>query len=160
MRHPALIKSEPKMTGRVVLIVEDNQVQGKVISLLAKKHGFEVVVVRSGKEALDELAVDERIAMVLMDWMMADMDGLECTRRIRKRELKSGNARVPIVAMTAQSAPGDREKCLEAGMDDYLSKPFSGQDFLLVLNRWTGGNLVEGETQPESSRDDRVQERK
>jgi CheY-like chemotaxis protein len=71
-----------------------------------------------------------------MDWKMPDMDGIKCTSIIREQERGTG-AHVPIIAVTARALEGDSEKCLQAGMDDYLSKPFSSEDFRRILLKWT-----------------------
>jgi CheY-like chemotaxis protein len=108
-----------------------------VNALLASKQllrlGFRVTVVANGQEAVNTLG-KERFDLVLMDCQMPVMHGLEATRLIR--QLASDAARVPIVAMTANAQSADREECLAAGMDDYLSKPASLADLRGVLERW------------------------
>ncbi|MCG6894805.1 MAG: response regulator [Desulfobacteraceae bacterium] len=108
-----------------LLIAEDLPFNQKFITRLLDKWGFQYTVVEDGKRALDAL---ERHSydIVLMDVQMPEMDGLEATREIRKRE-KTGGAHVPIIAMTAHAMKGDRERCLDAGMDDYVSKPISSE---------------------------------
>jgi CheY-like chemotaxis protein len=102
--------------------------------------GCDVTIASGGKEGF-EAAISHTYDLVLMDCQMPDVDGYEATRQIRQWESFEGvsaqRARTPIVALTAHAMPGDREKCEAAGMDDYLSKPFSGQDLFNVLQRWT-----------------------
>ena len=90
------------------------------------------MVANHGKEALQKLT-EQPVDLILMDGQMPEMDGYTATRQIRERE--NGNRRVPIVAMTANAMAGDREKCLEAGMDDYITKPFKLSDFEGALQR-------------------------
>jgi CheY-like chemotaxis protein len=100
---------------------------------LLEKLGYRVEVADNGREAVDACERTSYDA-VLMDGQMPGMDGFEATRRIRARE--SDGARTPIIAMTASAMKGDRERCIEAGMDDYVSKPVSPEAFEEVLTRW------------------------
>jgi CheY-like chemotaxis protein len=104
-----------------VLLTEDNAINQKLAVRLLEKRGHQVVVARNGKEALETLK-RQKFDVVLMDVQMPEMDGFEATRRIRRSEQKTGG-RIPIVAMTAHAMKGDRERCLETGMDGYVSKP-------------------------------------
>ena len=136
--------AEAKMkTGIRLLLAEDNIINQKVAVHMLEKMGYRVDVVANGVEAMEATA---RIAYsaVLMDCQMPEMDGFEATRAIRQREalLAKSEAtsdgrqhaqRVPIIAMTANSMKGDRERCLEAGMDEYISKPVKSQDLTNVL---------------------------
>jgi signal transduction histidine kinase/CheY-like chemotaxis protein len=109
--------------ARRVLLVEDNVVNQLLAVEMLKLAGCEVTAVDNGPDAI--AAVErERFDVVLMDWQMPGMDGLEAIRRIRAREAERRSARVPIAAITANAMAGDRETCLAAGADDYLSKPF------------------------------------
>ena len=112
-----------------ILLTEDNAVNQLLAVRMLQKQGYTVGVANNGKEALAALA-RERFDLVLMDVQMPDMDGLEATSQIRKREKVMGVARQPIVAMTAHAIAGDRERCLDAGMDGYVSKPFRLADLL------------------------------
>jgi two-component system, sensor histidine kinase and response regulator len=114
-----------------ILLVEDNPVNQKVATHILEKHGHNVVVAGNGKEALDVLD-NEAFDVVLMDVQMPEMDGLEATVAIRARE-QGTNRHLPIVALTAQALPGDRESCLRAGMDGYLAKPVQIQPLLRAL---------------------------
>jgi CheY-like chemotaxis protein len=109
-----------------VLLAEDSLYNQKLAVALLERKGHRVVVANNGAQAV-ELARTQPFDLVLMDVQMPEMDGLEATRAIREREAATGASsaaeRLPIVAMTAQAMKGDREKCLEAGMDDYLTKP-------------------------------------
>ncbi len=116
-----------------VLLAEDNLVNQKVALIMLKKLGIEAEVVATGLEALDAL-VGVTYDLVLMDCQMPEMDGFEATRRIRERE--RGSRRLPVVAMTANAMVGDREKCLAAGMDDYIPKPVRMETLHGALARW------------------------
>ena len=118
-----------------VLIAEDNPVNQKVATRTLDKLGFRCEVANNGKEALAALE-RTRFDVVLMDCQMPEMDGFEATRRIRDGE--SGSERhLPVIAMTANAMAGDREACLQAGMDDYLAKPFNPSDLVSVIEKWT-----------------------
>jgi two-component system, sensor histidine kinase and response regulator len=104
-----------------ILLVEDNPVNQKVAQRLLEKAGHNVTVANNGREALDHIG-REAFGLVLMDVQMPEMDGLTATVAIRENERASGG-HVPIVALTANAMVGDRERCLEAGMDGYVTKP-------------------------------------
>jgi len=123
------------LRGRV-LLVEDNPVNRRVAQRLLDLHGLEVVAVGDGSEAIGRLE-REPYDLVLMDCLMPVMDGYTATRTWRERERTSGNdAHLPILAMTANAMAGDREKCLAAGMDDYISKPLDREALAAMLKRW------------------------
>ena len=115
-----------------VLLAEDNAINQKVARRVLEKQGFTVDCVVNGLEAV-EAVQKTRYDLVLMDCQMPGMDGLEATRRIRAAE--SPGTRLPIIALTANAMKGDREMCLEAGMDDYLPKPFNRDALLEKLQR-------------------------
>ncbi len=115
-----------------ILLAEDNLVNQKVAIRMLQKLGYQTDVVANGKEALDAVQ-RERYDVVFMDCQMPEMDGFEATRAIRALE---GDARrVPIVALTANAMEGDRDRCLSAGMDDYLAKPMNQEGLNKVLHR-------------------------
>ena len=116
-----------------ILLAEDNLVNQHLASRIIEKHGQTVVTAGNGREALRILEA-EAFDLVLMDVQMPEMDGFEATAEIRRRE-REGNTHIPIVAMTAHAMAGDRERCLGAGMDDYLTKPIRAQDLLNLIAR-------------------------
>jgi two-component system sensor histidine kinase/response regulator len=104
-----------------ILLVEDNLVNQRVASRLLENQGHSVVIAENGRVALDVLD-GSKFDLVLMDVQMPEMDGLTATAEIRRQEAGTGR-HLPIVALTANAMKGDRERCLEAGMDGYVSKP-------------------------------------
>ena len=133
-RH-SLREQRPPVAAHV-LVAEDNEVNQKVAVKILEKLGYRVELAENGKEALAACA-RRRYDAVLMDGQMPGMDGYEATRRIRERETRGGR-RVPIIAMTASAMKGDREKCLESGMDDYITKPVTPENVEAVLRKWVG----------------------
>jgi two-component system, sensor histidine kinase and response regulator len=137
----AAVPSRPLM----VLVAEDNVVNQRVAKSVLEKRGHTVTIANNGREAVDALAT-QRFDLVLMDVQMPEMDGLEATITIRRMEKMNGG-RTPIVAMTAYAMKGDQERCLEVGMDAYLSKPIRPEQLLATIDRLVGpakaGELVE-----------------
>jgi PAS domain S-box-containing protein len=119
-----------------VLLAEDNVVNQKLGVRLLEKRGHVVVVVSNGREALEVLE-REAFDLVLMDVQMPEMDGLEATQQIRQKE-KPGGRRLPILAMTAHAMKGDRERCLEAGMDGYIAKPIQPRELYDAIDALLG----------------------
>ncbi len=131
-----------------ILLVEDNPVNQKLAQLMLTKAGYGVEVAASGREAIDKYSADPgAFDLIFMDIQMPDMDGLQATEAIRR--LQHGHtaaaedarshfapARIPIVAMTAHAMKGDRERCLEAGMDDYITKPIQREKVLGIIKKW------------------------
>jgi CheY-like chemotaxis protein len=114
-----------------ILLAEDNLVNQKVACKLLERRGHDVTVVNNGAEALS--ALEQRaFDLILMDVQMPEMDGLEATRQIRGRERSTG-IHVPILAMTAHAMKGDKERCLAAGMDGYISKPIHVQSLMQTI---------------------------
>lgn len=121
-----------------VLIVEDNQVNKLVLEGILKKIGFRVISANNGKEAV-VIARQRYFHFILMDCQMPVMDGLEATRQIRK--LTGPVSKVPIIAITANVSPGNKDKCLAAGMNDYVKKPFNKSTLMLTINYWLSRQL-------------------
>jgi two-component system, sensor histidine kinase and response regulator len=134
MAHPA--EPHPPAVDRrcfTILLVENNLVNQKVATRFLEKKGHKVFLAESGQKALEawrERAFD----VILMDVQMAEMDGFEATAIIREQEKTSGR-HTPIIAMTAHAMVGDRERCLAAGMDDYVSKPINAADLFAAIQR-------------------------
>jgi CheY-like chemotaxis protein/HPt (histidine-containing phosphotransfer) domain-containing protein len=118
-----------------ILLAEDNITNQEVAVGILKKLGLRADAVANGAEAVKAL---ETIPydLVLMDVQMPEMDGLEATRQIRNPQSAVRNHQIPVIAMTAHAMQGDREKCLEAGMNDYVSKPISSQALVEALEKW------------------------
>jgi CheY-like chemotaxis protein/HPt (histidine-containing phosphotransfer) domain-containing protein len=119
-----------------VLVAEDNDVNRRFLTRVLEKHGHEAVTVANGRQAIDALArvAPQRFDVVLMDVQMPEVDGLSATVMIRQQERSTGT-HVPIVAMTAHAMSGDRERCLEAGMDAYVSKPVHPHELIAAVER-------------------------
>jgi CheY-like chemotaxis protein len=129
-----------------VLLVEDDEVNIHVAHSMLTALGLDVEIARDGDAALEALAA-RGFEAVLMDCMLPGVDGLEATRRWRDAEAARLSPRLPVIALTANAIKGDREKCLAAGMDDYLSKPFRLDDLRAVLERWIGEGAEPGGTE-------------
>jgi two-component system, sensor histidine kinase and response regulator len=129
----------PGITGRIlsVLLVEDNPINQQLAIRLLEKWGHRITLAVDGQEAVSRLCLGEHYDIVLMDMQMPVMGGIEATRRIRAHEAEHGTTRVPIVAMTANAMLGDRELCLAAGMDDYLSKPINQVELAAKLRMFS-----------------------
>ncbi|MFD0389532.1 response regulator [Tistrella bauzanensis] len=119
-----------------MLLVEDNPTNQAVVSILLEKEGYTVTIAGDGEQAVAACA-RTRFDLVLMDVQMPVLDGLAATRRIRDAETAAYQPRVPIIAMTANAMAGMRETYLEAGMDDYMPKPFRTEDLLALVARWS-----------------------
>ncbi len=125
----------PRPAGPRVLVVEDNPVNREVAVGMLEALGCRIDVADNGWRAIE--ALNARVYdAVLMDCQMPVMDGLSATAEIPRREAGAGQGRVPIIALTANAMEGDRERCLAAGMDDFLSKPFTQQQLATLLQRW------------------------
>jgi CheY-like chemotaxis protein len=133
----------PQLRPLRILLAEDSLVNQKLAVGLLEKHGHTVVVASHGKEAL-AASESHDFDLVLMDVQMPEMDGFEATSAIRAKEKQTG-IHVPIVAMTAHAMKGDRERCLEAGMDDYVAKPIRSQQLFETIEAVLGRSA---ETEP------------
>jgi signal transduction histidine kinase/DNA-binding response OmpR family regulator len=135
------IKEKAKHSVQI-LLAEDNLLNQKLAVLLLSKAGYSVAVANDGQAALDRYAESpDYFDLILMDIQMPKMNGLECTGRIRKLESESGTVgesrpRIPIIAMTANAIKGDRETCLENGMDDYIAKPIQRELVYQIVDKW------------------------
>ena len=125
--------SERRRNMAQILLAEDNPINQKLAVNLIQKAGFSLDVVDNGQMAVDAV-MNKAYTLVLMDVQMPEMDGIEATQTIRRKE--AAGTRTTIVAMTAHAMKGDRERCLAAGMDDYLSKPLEPQEFFQTINKW------------------------
>jgi two-component system sensor histidine kinase/response regulator len=125
---PIPASSAPSLT---ILLAEDNAVNQALAVRLLQKRGHKVVIAETGRAVLGAIG-KQFFDLVLMDIQMPEMDGLEATRAIRKIETLSG-AHLPILAMTANAMVGDKELCMEAGMDGYLTKPLSAKDLFAAI---------------------------
>jgi two-component system sensor histidine kinase/response regulator len=136
------VEIEPvQKRGLDILVAEDNTINQNVALRLLEKHGHRVAIAGNGLEAIARWE-KQRFDIVLMDVQMPEMGGYEATAEIRARELETGR-HIPIVAMTAHAMKGDRERCLLAGMDDYIPKPIQAQLLYEVINRLTTGHQEE-----------------
>ncbi len=124
---------ERRLSSARILLVEDNSVNQKVASRILERLGYRCDVAGNGQEGLDAVR-DRPYDLVLMDCQMPVLDGYQATRRIR--ELSEPVCRVPVIAMTAEALQGDRERCIEAGMDDYLSKPIDTERLARIIEQY------------------------
>ncbi|MDH4331551.1 MAG: ATP-binding protein [Desulfobulbaceae bacterium] len=141
------------LQGKKILLVEDNQFNQMLAQEVLGNEGIIVAVANNGREALAML--DDEVAAVLMDIQMPEMDGYEATRAIRGNQRF---AKLPIIAMTAHAMSGDREKCLAAGMDDYVAKPFNPEEIFAVLARYVGEGPTERARTPDVAKTELGQE--
>jgi len=118
-----------------VLLVEDHAINQMLATKLIERLGHEVLLAHNGEEGV-QAATSAPFDLVLMDMQMPVMDGLEATRAIRAFEAANGRPKVCIVAMTANADPADRKACADAGMDDFLAKPFKALDLADLFTRW------------------------
>ena len=145
------VLAEQRKTGLRLLLAEDNTINQKLAVVLLQKAGYSVDAVETGVQALEKFKTGQYSA-VLMDVQMPEMDGFESTRRIREWE-QENKGHIPIIAMTAHAMRGDRERCLEAGMDDYVSKPLEPKVLFSTLDRWLQASFAGKETASDSTQD-------
>ena len=122
------------LSSLAVLVAEDNAVNQAVVAAMLKSLGHRATLVANGREALEALARDD-FDLVLMDCNMPEIDGLEATRRLRAGSSAARDARIPVIALTANAMDGDRETCLAAGMDDFVAKPVTISTLRQVIDR-------------------------
>lgn len=134
----ASASSAPLEVGKRILLVEDNPVNQSVIEAMLRSLGMEVSVAHDGLQAVEQVR-QHQFAAVLMDCRLPQVDGYEATRRIRQLPACE---QLPIIALTANALQGDRERCMAAGMNDYLSKPFRRTELQRVLQRWLPGRTA------------------
>ncbi|MEC5397180.1 response regulator [Uliginosibacterium sp. H1] len=118
-----------------VLLAEDNPLNQELVCEFLADTPFAITIAENGQRAVD-VFTQQHFELVLMDCQMPIMDGLEATRVIRRIEAEKALQRTPIIAVTANAIRGDRDTCLAAGMDDYLSKPFSPEVLIELLVKW------------------------
>ena len=139
-RH--LVKEEERKEQQI-LLAEDNPVNQKVALALLQKVGHSVDIANNGEEAI-EMLKKKKYSLILMDIQMPLMGGFEATRQIRASE--AGKSHIPIIAMTAHAMKGDRERCIEAGMDDYVTKPIDKRALFATINRWSQNSPPDTDT--------------
>lgn len=147
--NPGILNPKP-LAGKYVLVVDDNHINRKLGPLLIAEMGGKFELAENGLQAVDACS-RKAFDLILMDVNMPVMDGLEATKRIRA--LESASHRTPIIALTANALPGDRERFIASGMDDYLSKPLSEKALLSMLNKWFPQDL----TLPPSTNHDEIE---
>ena len=150
----ARVKTEvrERPAGLKILLAEDNAVNRKLAVAVLEKHGWEVVPVSNGREALEAYS-SVMFDLILMDVQMPVMDGFKATAAIREKERGTGK-RIPIVAMTARALKEDKERCLAADMDDYVSKPMKAEQLIKTILRLTDCRLPRASTKPEGTFDE------
>lgn len=133
--------SEAKETKAHVLLAEDNIVNQKLAVRLLEKNGFKVDVAQNGLEAFEALSITNktRYNLVLMDVQMPVLNGLKATQKIRNSVNEVHDSNIPIIAMTANAMSGDKEMCIEAGMDDYLAKPINSKHMFEIIEKYSKG---------------------
>jgi CheY-like chemotaxis protein len=119
------------ITGKKILLAEDNDINRMIAAIVLKSNGYHITEVLDGKEAVTQLS-RQSFDLVLMDMQMPFMDGLEATRIIRKHI----NKKVPIIALTANEIKLEKDRCVQAGMNDFLMKPFDEKALVSIINKW------------------------
>lgn len=150
---------ELQLKGKI-LVAEDNIVNTELITLVLEKFGLRYETVENGEDALGAITEHEMdrlrdpYNLILMDCQMPFMDGFEATKRIRRWEAENSQAKLPIIALTANAMQGDKERCLSAGMDDYLAKPFTHEQLAVLLQDWLP--IVKKQTVSESKENEHL----
>lgn len=154
-KTPALITrhvlAEKRQNDLRLLLAEDNPINQKLAIVLLQKAGYSVDAVDTGLKAVEKVQTNH-YSLVLMDVQMPDMDGFEATQQIRLWEQSNGQ-HIPIIAMTAHAMAGDRDRCIDAGMDDYVTKPLEPRVLFSAIDRWTQNTSTEPETPIEPKKD-------
>jgi len=129
----ALHRSDPVLTGRKVLVVDDDMRNIFALTSALERYDMVVAYAENGRDGIEALKARTETDIVLMDIMMPELDGYETIRQIRAME---GYETLPIIALTAKAMKGDREKCIEAGASDYITKPVDVEQLLSLLRVW------------------------
>jgi signal transduction histidine kinase/CheY-like chemotaxis protein/HPt (histidine-containing phosphotransfer) domain-containing protein len=148
--HSSARPIEFTFTDKKILIVEDSEINQKVITIMLKRFGFNTEIANNGIEAL-KLLSKKNYDLVFMDMQMPEMDGIEATKELRKL-----NFTIPIIAMTANALSGDRETCLDAGMNDYLSKPVTLLQLQYIIHKWINTESAQTNIQYDSFSSDEL----
>lgn len=131
------ITLDPGINGPIrILMAEDNRINAEIAKEMLERLGCEVITVSNGRDACEILKTDRKFDLIFMDCQMPIMDGFEATSKLIEHENITTQQHIPIIALTANSMQGDKEKCLAAGMDDYLSKPVGQKDFAKMVSKW------------------------
>ena len=131
-KRKGIASFKERIKDKVVLLVEDNIINQKIAEKMLNKIGLKTSIAENGEEAVDMITCDEyHFDLVLMDVQMPVMNGLDATKALRNLEIN-----IPIIAMTANAMKGDREVCIEAGMNDYIGKPVKMDDLAALMEKW------------------------
>jgi CheY-like chemotaxis protein len=131
-----LTEVDPDLRGKKVLLCDDDARNLFAITAILEQHDMRIVYAENGQQALDKLQREPDVEIVLMDIMMPEMDGYEATRRIRA---DPKHQKLPVIALTAKAMQGDREKCIQAGASDYITKPVDADQLISLLRVWLYG---------------------
>jgi CheY-like chemotaxis protein len=143
-RRRIAVPADRAPAGARILVAEDHEVNWMLIERMLQNRGHRVAHARDGDEVI-EMVLGDSFDLVLMDCQMPVRDGYDTARELRRLERVAGDGRhLPVVAMTATAMPGTRERCLAAGMDDYVAKPVSTAELDELLRRWLGGSEADG----------------
>ncbi len=137
---PKYINSTTTTRQKRVLMAEDNRINAEFAKEMLEKLQCEVIVAKNGQEAVEILQKDPKFDLIFMDCQMPVMDGFEATSIIIDYEVENNRKHIPIIALTANAMKGDGDRCIKAGMDDYLSKPVRQKDFADIITKWLEHN--------------------